>query len=334
MNELQTTNELVVLINNLELTINFNLDSAVYNAAQQGDALNKLKAITPHGEFTDFILANCTVTNREAQRRMRLAKENPELLEAKTTHVSFLSLRAHYALLGAPDEVKDEVAARLENNEAVTANEIKRLKLANESLKTMSSESMKSQQEALKAKEDWRQQYLDERNSKRDLAQELETVRISKKETIYIDDSTKALAQYREETDAKIIKLKAEIKKVNEEKLEAIKKVREDIHSGYDEEINRKQQQEMTLNQAITLAQQKKTEIDKLIMPRIAHAEALKNYRHYLNCLAVEASLIYERDFNNDELEFWLALFNDTRVMLNGCENELRNTRPDLKIVK
>lgn len=39
--------------------------------------------------------------------------------------MSVLSLRAHYALLGAPDEVKEEVAAKLENNEAVTAAEIK-----------------------------------------------------------------------------------------------------------------------------------------------------------------------------------------------------------------
>lgn len=34
----------------------------------------------------------------------------------------------------------------------------------------MSEESIKAQQEALKDKEDWRQQYLDERNSKREAA--------------------------------------------------------------------------------------------------------------------------------------------------------------------
>jgi DNA repair exonuclease SbcCD ATPase subunit len=165
------------------------------------------------------------------------------------------------------------------------------------------------------------------------LAQELEEVRNSKKETIYIDDSSKALAQYKEETETKIKKLKDQVKKVNDEKLEAIKKLREDIHSGYDKEINNKQKQELSLNNAIELAQQKMAEIENQLQPRIAHAEALKNFRHYMNCLAVEASLVYNQDCNDEERKTWLELFRDTRIMLDGCDNALKGTVVSLKIV-
>jgi len=84
-----------------------------------------------------------------------LFKDFPELL-SNQAHVPDLSQRAIIAFLSAPTEVKQEIKDKLEAGEAISASEIRRLKLANESLKQMSDNSMKEVAKLAEQKEAWR----------------------------------------------------------------------------------------------------------------------------------------------------------------------------------
>ena len=90
----------------------------------------------------------------EAKRCMKVFIEFPEIL-SNMTLVSNLDQKTILAILYAPPEIKAEVKDRIANGEDISAAEIRRLKLANESLKKMSDASVKAQQEALKSRQLW-----------------------------------------------------------------------------------------------------------------------------------------------------------------------------------
>ncbi len=79
-----------------------------------------------------------------------------------------------------------------------------------------------------------RKQSLAERDAKREFEAELERVKESKTEIVYVDDSNKVS----EELKAELKKVKKNLKEAHKEKIEAVKKTREDIASGKDKNIN------------------------------------------------------------------------------------------------
>ncbi len=93
---------------NLDFTTAYALLSAPDEVKQEVQAKQQL----PHGEFGDWLKANCRVTQRQAQKYMKLAIDMPELLNSNTKFTSHLKIEAAYALLSAPDEVKQEVQAK------------------------------------------------------------------------------------------------------------------------------------------------------------------------------------------------------------------------------
>ena len=102
---------------------------AVVYAARCGDRLLKAKAQVGHGQWLDWLAANCRVKDRQAAKYMRLAREMPELLEPNSQSTANLPGLEHaVALLGADDEVKAEVQTRLDAGETVSVREIERLK--------------------------------------------------------------------------------------------------------------------------------------------------------------------------------------------------------------
>ncbi len=161
---------------------------------------------------------------------MKIAVDMPELLNSNFHSSGNLDISTAYALLSAPDEVKQEVQAKLDNGESVTQKEIQELKRKQKELdeavkeeqqkriaaEKFAQDASKKSEFAIREQENWRQQFFDERNGKRDLETELRKVKESKKETIYIDDSTKALEQYKEETEQKLFKLKQELKETQD----------------------------------------------------------------------------------------------------------------------
>lgn len=81
-------------------------------AARCGEALNKAKQFVPHGRWLPWLEENCRVSQPQAFRYMKLAREMPQLVENKTeARFRFESIRSAIAYLTASDEVKEKVDA-------------------------------------------------------------------------------------------------------------------------------------------------------------------------------------------------------------------------------
>lgn len=99
--------------------------SAVQHALECGAALIEAKATVPHGQWLPWLKANCpAVSERTAQKLMRLSREWPTLPESKTNRDSDLSLREAFRLLDDSDpfealqSVLDELRPQVERAEA------------------------------------------------------------------------------------------------------------------------------------------------------------------------------------------------------------------------
>jgi hypothetical protein len=79
------------------------LKGAVAHAMVAGDLLIEAKAQVPHGQWLPWLQDHCQVTERMAQRYMRLAR-NRATIEAKPDTMSDLTLNGALALLTTPRE--------------------------------------------------------------------------------------------------------------------------------------------------------------------------------------------------------------------------------------
>lgn len=134
--------------------------TAVQYAAKCGEKLIQAKAACAHGEWLPWLEANCKVTARQSQRYIRLASEMLQLLDSNTTRVShFDSLRTAIAYLSASEEVKAQVD---QSPDPVTEKQIKELERKHRELE-------EEKQLLATRSEEWRKQYLAERDAKRAL---------------------------------------------------------------------------------------------------------------------------------------------------------------------
>ena len=182
------------------------LNQTVVLAAKTGASLLKVKETMPHGTFQSWVDANMPVKYNQCKRYMKLAKEKPELFESKRSPGTFLDINSELKLLSFDDEQQNEIRD--------VANE---LDLTRKQISDLTAAVKKGEQTA----EEWRQQCLDQRNEARkqaerasDLERKLKAEQSKPAEIIYVDDSEKALEQYREETEAKLKDLKDKPKKV------------------------------------------------------------------------------------------------------------------------
>ncbi len=76
--------------------------SVVEHAVKAGELLNEAKAAVPHGQWAVWLGKNCEFSERTAQLYMRLARELPNLDEAKAQRVADLPLRDVVRLLADP----------------------------------------------------------------------------------------------------------------------------------------------------------------------------------------------------------------------------------------
>ena len=96
--------------------------SAIEHAVACGALLRRAKAEIGHGEWLEWIEANCTVGRRTAQVYMRLARELPKLPEANAQRVAHLTVREaavlvsqHTAAIAAlPPPRQDQLIDRAE----------------------------------------------------------------------------------------------------------------------------------------------------------------------------------------------------------------------------
>jgi ethanolamine utilization protein EutQ (cupin superfamily) len=104
------------------------LNMAAKNIILVGHELIAIKKELPHGQFQNWVEANLGVTYRQARNWMELAEH--EALAKSEISFTFnnLSTTAKTLFLSAPEEVKEQVKAKLDSGEKVTQQEILRLK--------------------------------------------------------------------------------------------------------------------------------------------------------------------------------------------------------------
>jgi hypothetical protein len=126
--------------------------------------------------------------------------------------------------------------------------------------------------------DEWRKQSLLERDAKREFEAELERVRESKTEIVYVDDSKKVS----EELKVELKKTKEKLKEAQKEIIEAIKKTREDIANGKDKNINDLQARETAQMSRIDYLQQELNKLENLAIADSSHRKAQDCYRKAL----------------------------------------------------
>lgn len=139
MGELTTLSTLAVIaekINYFNEQADICANQAVIFAAKSGEQYLLGKAQCSHGEFEEWVSKNVTKPYSTAQKYMRIAKNHPELLGSNSpTSAIMPSISQVIELLNAPEEVREEVSAKIENGEEVTIREIQRLKKEAETAK-------------------------------------------------------------------------------------------------------------------------------------------------------------------------------------------------------
>lgn len=115
-------------------------------AAQAGQRLNVIKSRLAHGQWEDWAKSNLQFSVRKANRMMALAEKmsDENSLFAKTTTLSDIGISKVWALLGAPEEVAEEVIKNPNATEMSVREfqeEIRRLKDENAGLKAKGEET-------------------------------------------------------------------------------------------------------------------------------------------------------------------------------------------------
>ena len=277
-------------------------------AARTGAALIQVKELLGHGDYVPWIEANMPVDQRQCQRYVRLAQQKPELI-SNTSREAYLDIDSELKLLSLDDEVAEEVRDfALEND--LTRKEIAEL---TKQLKAKETEAGQLEQ----ASDEWRQQYLDGREAARELDAELKRVTALKQETIYVEDSDKALEQYREETMGKLTSMALERDKAMTSLKQAKAKMEQDIKDGvtaalkgYTDKIESLQHQETALHGSIRLLTTKDNELDHSVGVRRENIAALSSARKAVNEFMSDISILEDLQFTDEERTTWMNLLN------------------------
>lgn len=262
--------------------------TAVQYAAKCGEKLIQAKAACAHGEWLPWLEVNCRVTARQSQKYIKLANEMPQLLDSNTKSTSyFTGIEAAMAYLTAPEEVKVEVDS---STEPVTEKLIKQLKADHE-------KTLQQKAEIEQRAEEWRKQYLSEREAKRQLQDNPTTVEVQVVPPDY--ESTKTAAANLAEKLAKAeaqAKLEKEQAQKLETELQAIEKRKKaDIAAGvskalagYEKEIQLKQRALEDVKQREAEARQRYNDVTQQITAAEMRTKRLISAKDHLVALSAD----------------------------------------------
>lgn len=180
--------------------------------------------------------------------------------------------------------------------------------------------------------QEWRQEKLNERNEARkqaeraaNLERELQAAKNKPAEVIYVDNSEKALEQYREETEAKLKDLKDQAKKAREDLQTAKIQQNAAIKSGIEselkkrsDEVERLQKQETAIVGRIDVL---RTDLDALENQAL-HVNAIREFKQYMNGMNVALSALFDDDVvcDEDSKNRWIAEIHKAKTMLDQAE--------------
>jgi hypothetical protein len=266
-----------------------------------GNELNQIKASMVHGEFGKWIEANIPMKISQCQKYMAIAKSNahPD---------GYLNIDTEVLLLAFEPEVREVIREELKDANRDDANEIIR------ALKDEMLALQKTSEEDKARIDEWRKQSIAERDAKREFEAELERVRESKTEIVYVDDSKKVS----EELKAELKKTKEKLKEAQKEIIEAIKKTREDIASGKDKNINDLQARETAQMSRINYLQEELRSIESLTIAYSSHRKAQDSYKKGLTECAIALMVFDDYLPNEKQAVIWKKLLSDTQLMLNA----------------
>ena len=295
--------------------------TAVQYAAKCGEKLIQAKTACAHGEWLPWLEKNCRVSRIQASKYMRLSKEMPEISNDNRSY-HFDSINTAIAYLSASDEVKAEVDT---SSEPVTEKLIKQLKVDHE-------KTLQQKAEVEQRAEEWRKQYLSEREAKRQLQDNPTTVEVQVVPPDY--ESTKTAAANLAEKLAKAeaqAKLEKEQAHKLETELQAIEKRKKaDIAAGvskaladYEKEIQLKQRALEDVKQREVEARQRYNEVTQQITAAEMRTKRLISAKDHLVALSADIYDAFDGtdSLTVDEVREWRKIakaMQDGYILLDG----------------
>ena len=226
-------------------------------AAQAGQRLNVIKSRLAHGQWEDWAKSNLQFSLRKANNMMKLAAklEDENSIFAKTQTFADIGISKVWELLGAPEEVAEEMIKKPETAEMSARGfkeEIRRLKEKNQNL----TENMEA------SEEENRQRELQLRKQMEELEAEIQ---IYKEAPAKSEESEKEIARLQAELDKARAAAEKEKKKAEKEKEES-RKLQENM------EAEKKKAAEEAAQFAVEKANAKFEEDNRLLIESNRHA--------------------------------------------------------------
>ena len=322
MNELTTLSTLAVEINFYDDQANNLADQALVCAAKCGERLLRVKNNLQAGEFVAWVEGNTTVKKTKAYGYVKIATEMPELL-GDSFRTCGMGVRHALELLSAPEEIREEVTAKIEAGEDVTVKEIQRLKkeASDAQLKAESLQNdLIGKTQALDASEaKVRFQALTvesvekQNNELRNRDQSLIDAKVSEAKAVLILENQQAIAEAKrqaENSQCELERLKREQEKAIEHgvKIELGKLETEINQKRYQIEVNARELEDL---------KKVRRELDAEVGALAVHKDAIKSIKIELASLTMEFSNAFDTGtIPNEVTGDWSAIYDALSKLL------------------
>jgi DNA repair exonuclease SbcCD ATPase subunit len=316
-NELTTLSTLAVEIDALNEQANIFANQAVIYAAKSGQKLLLAKAQCNHGQFKSWLDENCKLSYSTAKNYMRLATNNPELLDDSKRQLNVLlpSVTQMIELITAPEEVRTEVTAKIENGEDVTIKEIQRLKkeaadLAHEKQSILlnlagANDEIAEKQKRINWLEIDRKGVIEQNDKLRNRDQALIDAKVAEAKAQLILENQQAIAENKRIAENAI----ADLERLKKDRDNQIKMGVSSELQKYETEIAQKTRQIEYQKQELEKMMNVKRELDSEVGTLAIHKKAIEKIKDNLSFLTVSFSDAYETNaVPNEVLTEWQSI--------------------------
>ena len=308
-NELTSLSTLAVEIDALNEQANIFANQAVIYAAKSGQKLLLAKAQCNHGQFKSWLDENCKIPYSTAQKYMRLATANPELVNSNSPSTAILpSITQMIELLSAPEEVKTEVTAKIEAGEDVTVKEIQRLKKEAAELlveKEAIQRDLLTTKELLECQSTKYQAASRQRDKLRDNQAQIIDAKLGEERAKLILENQDAIAQAKREAE----NAKDEIERLKKDQVKAIK---DGVFSEIQKrktEIDQLEYRAESLHKQMEELQTVRDSLDSQVGVLAIHKESIKNIKENLSFITAHfEEAFYTREIPPEVLNDWQAI--------------------------
>lgn len=293
-NELTTLSTLAVEINLLNEQVEHHKNQAVIYAARTGAKLNEVKEGLGNdkAKFVEWLDKNCTVKKTHAYNFIRLAKEMPQLLDS-TVQTFGLGLNQAIELLSAPEEVREEVTAKIEAGDDVTIKEIQRLKKEAAELQASKEAIQNDLLSVKKTAENYQAMYQESSKQRDELREQNEVFRrgdqqfidsqIEKAKAQLILENQQAIAEEKRKAE----NAQAELERLKKEQAKAIADgVRSELNT-FDAQITHKEHVLSGIQEKIDALREVENSLEREVGYLQTHKKSIERIKDNLSFLTV-----------------------------------------------